>query len=83
MVFTKYTVVSAHLRDGEQEESFNASVLSCALQNNFDCTIYNIEDEAMDAIMEDGLNDHTYIIPMIVDTASIYQVKLSLEPTFK
>lgn len=83
MVFTKYAVVSARLRDGEQEESFNVSVLSYALQDNVDCAIYDTEDEAMTAIMKDGFNDYTYIVPMIVDTASIHQVKLSLEPTFK
>lgn len=83
MVFTKYAVVSARLRDGEQEESFNVSVLSYALQDDLDCTIYDTENEAMDAIMEDGFNDHTYIVPMIVDTASIHQVKLSLDSAFK
>lgn len=78
MVFTKYAVVNAYLREGE--ESFNASVLSNALE---DCTIFDTQKEAMEAIAENGLDNHIYIVPMIIDTTNIRQVKISLEPVFK
>lgn len=78
MVFTKYAVVNAYLREGE--ECFNASVLSNALE---DCTIFDTQKEAMEAIAENGLDNHIYIVPMIIDTTNIRQVKISLEPAFK
>lgn len=78
MVFTKYAVVNAYLREGE--ESFNASVLSNALE---DCTIFDTQEEAMEAIAENGLDNHIYIVPMIIDTTSICQVKISLELAFR
>lgn len=78
MVFTKYAVVNAYLREGE--ESFNASVLSNALE---DCTIFDTQKEAMEAIAENGLDNHIYIVPIVIDTTSIQQVKISLEPAFK
>ena len=78
MVFTKYAVVNAYLREGE--ESFNASVLSNALEN---CTIFDTQKEAIEAIAENGLDNHIYVVPMIVDTTNIRQVKISLEPAFK
>lgn len=78
MVFTKYAVVNAYLREGE--ESFNVSVLSNALE---DCTIFDTQKEAMEAIAENGLDNHIYIVPLMVDTANIQQVKISLEPAFK
>ena len=80
MMFTKYAVVNAYLRDGAQEESYNASVLSNALE---DCTIFDSQKEAMEVIAENGLDNHIYIVPLIVDTANIHQVKISLEPAFK
>lgn len=78
MVFTKYAVVNAYLREGE--ESFNASVLSNALE---DCTVFDTQEEAMEAIAENGLDNHIYIVPIIIDTTNIRQVKISLEPVFK
>ena len=78
MVFTKYAVVNAYLREGE--ESFNASVLSNALE---DCTIFDTQKEAMEAIAENSLDNHIYVVPMVVDTTNIRQVKISLEPAFK
>ena len=81
MVFTKYAVVNAYLRDGAQEESFNASViLSNALE---DCTIFDTQEEAMEAIAENGLDNHIYIVPLMVDTADVQKVKISREPAFK
>lgn len=80
MVFTKYAVVNAYLRDGAQEKSFNVSVLSNALE---DCTIFDTQKEAMEAIAENGLDNHIYIVPLMVDTANIQQVKILLEPAFK
>ena len=78
MVFTKYAVVNAYLREGE--ESFNASVLSNALE---DCTIFDTQKEAMEAIAENGLDNHIYIVPLTINTTNICQVKISLEPAFK
>jgi hypothetical protein len=78
MVFTKYAVVNAYLREGE--ESFNASVLSNAVE---DCIIFDTQEEAMEAIAENGLDNHIYVVPMIIDTTNIRQVKISLEPVFK
>lgn len=78
MVFTKYAVVNAYLREGE--DSFNASVLSNALE---DCTIFDTQQEAMEAIAENGLDNHIYVVPMIIDTTNIRQVKISLVPAFK
>lgn len=78
MSFTKYAVVNAYLREGE--EYFNANALSDALE---DCTIFNTQEEAMVAIAENGLDNHIYIVPMIIDTTNIRQVKISLEPVFK
>ena len=66
MVFTKYAVVNAYLREGE--ESFNASVLSNALE---DCTIFDTQKKAMEAIAENGLDNHIYIVPIVIDTTSI------------
>lgn len=80
MVFTKYAVVNAYLRNGAQEESFNASVLSNALE---DCIIFDTQKEAMESIAENGLDNHIYIVPIVIDTANISQVKISLEPAFK
>lgn len=80
MVFTKYAVVNAYLRDGAQEESFNASVLSNALEH---CIIFDTQKEAMESIAENGLNSHIYIVPLIIDTTNTRQVKISLEPAFK
>lgn len=80
MVFTKYAVVNAYLRDGAQEESFNASVLSNALE---DCIIFDTQKEAMKSIAKNGLDSHIYIVPLIIDTTNIRQVKISLEPAFK
>lgn len=78
MIFTKYAVVNAYLREGE--ESFNASVLSNALE---DCTIFDTQKEAMEAIAENGLDNHIYIVPLTINTTNICQVKISLEPAFK
>lgn len=78
MVFTKYAVVNAYLREGE--EGFNASVLSNAVE---DCTIFDTQEEAMEAIAENGLDNHIYIVSMTIDTTNIRQVKISLESVFK
>ena len=78
MVFMKYAVVNAYLREGE--EAFNASVLSNAVEN---CTIFDTQEEAMEAIAENGLDNHIYVVPMTIDTTNICQVKISLEPVFK
>ena len=78
MAFTKYAVVNAYLREGE--EYFNANALSDALE---DCIIFDTQEEAMVAIAENGLDNHIYIVPMIIDTTNIRQVKISLEPVFK
>lgn len=78
MAFIKYAVVNAYLREGE--EAFNTSVLSNAVE---DCTIFDTQEEAMEAIAENGLDSHIYIVPMIIDTTNIRQVKISLEPVFK
>lgn len=80
MVFAKYAVVNAYLRDGAQEDSFNASVLSNALE---DCIIFDTQEEAMKAIAENGLDDHIYIVPMFINTANVHQLKVSLVPAFK
>ncbi len=37
----------------------------------------------MEAIAENGLDNHIYVVPMVVDTTNIRQVKISLEPAFK
>lgn len=78
MVFTKYAVVNVYLREGE--DGFNASVLFNALE---DCTIFDTQEKAMEAIAENGLDNHIYVVPMVVDTTNIRQVKISLEPAFK
>ena len=84
MVFTKYAVVNPYQQEGTQEECFNASVLSNALED--DCLIFDTQKEALKNIAEnDGLDSRLYIVPLVVDTANICQVKvsISLEPTFK
>lgn len=82
MVITKYAVIDAPLKNGTRGGAFDINALSYALQDDLHCTIYNSEEDAIDAISESGFTSHTYIVPLKIEVAEIRRATLSLESVF-
>lgn len=84
MVITKYAVIDAPLQDRTRGGggALDLSALSYAFQDDLACTIYDSEDEAVDAISESGFTSKTYIVPLTIEVSNIHQVKLQLETVF-
>ena len=81
MVITKYAVIDAPLQD-RTRGGLDPSALSYAFQDDLACTIYDSEDEVVDAISESGFTSQTYIVPLTIEVSNIHQVKLQLETVF-
>lgn len=81
MVLTKYAVIDAPLKNGTRG-AFDPSALSYALQDDLTCTIYDSEEDAVDAVSESGFTAHTYIVPLKIEVTEIQQVILSLNSVF-
>lgn len=83
MVITKYAIIDARLKKDTRGGAFDPSALTYALQGDLACTIFDSEEDAMNAIMESGFQLHTYLVPLNIEVSDIRQVTIAFEPAFE